>query len=44
MKLNILGIEHHKFILGPILWVFNMSIACDTAHIKSVIKLLPNTL
>ena len=43
MKWNSLGVENHKFILGPILWVFNMCIACDTAQVKSVVKLLPNT-
>ena len=44
MKLNSLGVEHHKFILGSISEVFNMYITCDTAHIKSVVELLPNTL
>ena len=44
MKWNSLGVEHHKFILGPISFVFNMSTACDTAHVKLVVKLMPNML
>ena len=44
MKLNILGVEHHKFILGLISLVFYICTACDTTHVKSIGKLLPNTL
>ena len=37
MKLNNLGVEHHRFILGPISLVFNMCTACDTTNVKSVV-------
>ena len=44
MKLKSLGIEGHKFILERTLYVFIICTACDTAHVKAVVKLLPNTL
>ena len=44
MKLNILAVEHQNLILGPISYVFNKCNTCDTAHVKLVVKLLPNKL
>ena len=36
MKLNSLGVDHHKFFFSVI--------DCDMALVKSIVKLLPNTL
>lgn len=36
MKLNSLGVERLKFIVGSISQVFKMCTVCDTAHVNWV--------